>query len=97
MMKILAAALVVTGAVWLTASTPANAAPRLDGIQTTTQTDLSAQRRHDRNYRNYRNYRNRGARVYSYPGRTPHGYYGPTYYQQPYARPAPFFFGLGGH
>lgn len=90
MMKVLAAALVVTGAALLATQAPANAAPRLDGIQTTTQTDLSAARRHVRRYR-------RAVRVYSYPERTPYGYYGPTYYERPYVRPAPFFFGLGGY
>ena len=88
MMKVLAVALAVSGAAWLATLAPANAAPRLDGIQTTTQTDLSAARRHYR--RVYR------ARVYTYPAPYPYGYYGPTYYDRPYSRPAPFFFGLGG-
>jgi hypothetical protein len=86
MMKILAAALAVTGAVWFTAPAPANAAPRLDGIQTATQTDLSAARRHRRHYR--------VPRVYRAPAY--YGYYGPTYYDRPYYRPAPLWFGLGG-
>jgi hypothetical protein len=84
--KVLAAALAIAGAAWFTA--PANAAPTLDGIQNSTQTDLSAARRHYRHYRR--------ARIYTYPGPTPYGYYGPTYYERPYARPAPLFFGLGG-
>ena len=88
MMKILAAALVVTGAVWLTAQAPANAAPRIDGIQTTTQTDLSAHRR------SYRHTHRRVVRYYTAPSY--YGYYGPTYYERPYYRPAPLFFGLGG-
>ncbi len=89
MMKILAAALVVTGAAWLTTTAPANAATPLEGITNATQTDLSAQRRH----RRYR------ARVYTYPyvSPYPYGYYGRTYYDRPYYRPAPLFFGLGGH
>ncbi len=91
MMKVLAAALAVTGAAWLMTPAPADAAPRLDGIQTTTQIDLSAHRR------NYRHSHRRVVRVYTYPGRSPYGYYGPTYYERPYSRPAPFFFGLGGH
>jgi hypothetical protein len=89
MMKVLAAALVVTGAALLTTPAPANAAPRLDGIQTTTQTDLSAARRHYRRY--YR------GRYYTYPAPYPYGYFGPTYYTRPYYRPAPLFFGIGGH
>lgn len=91
MMKVLAAVLAVAGAVWFTASAPANAAPRLDGIANATQIDLSAHRR------SYRHSHRRVVRVYTYPGRTPYGYYGPTYYERPYYRPAPFFFGLGGH
>ena len=89
MMKVLAAVLAVSGAVWLTTPAPANAAPRLDGIQTTTQIDLSAHRR------NYRHSHRRAVRVYTAPRY--YGYYGPTYYERPYYRPAPFFFGLGGH
>jgi hypothetical protein len=88
MMKILAAALVVTGAAWLTTTAPANAAPRIDGIQTTTQTDLSAHRR------SYRHTHRRVVRYYTAPRY--YGYYGPTYYERPYYRPAPLFFGLGG-
>jgi hypothetical protein len=88
MTKTLIAALAVAGAFWLTAQAPATAAPRLDGVANATQTDLSAARRHHRRY--YR------GRYYTYPGPTPYGYYGPTYYERPYYRPAPVFFGLGG-
>ena len=89
MLKTLTVALAIGGAVWFTAPAPANAATPVEGITNATQTDLSAARRHRRVYR--------GARVYTYPGPTPYGYYGPTYYERPYSRPAPFFFGLGGH
>lgn len=87
MMKILAAALVVTGAVWFMAQAPANAATKIDGVANATQTDLSAARRHRRVYRSVR----------VYPAPRYYGYYGPTYYDRPYYRPAPFFFGLGGY
>ena len=87
MMKILAAALVVTGAAWLTTPAPANAATPLEGITNATQTDMSAQRRRYR--RVYRSMR-------VYPAPRYYGYYGPTYYERPYYRPAPLFFGLGG-
>ena len=88
MVKLLAAALAVGGAIWLSAPVPANAATSESGISNAVQTDLSAARRHRRAYR---------SRVYTYPDRTPYGYYGPTYYERPYSRPAPLFFGIGGH
>lgn len=88
MMKILAAALVVTGAAWLTTPGPANAATPLEGITNATQTDMSAQRRRYR--RAYRSMR-------VYPAPRYYSYYGPTYYERPYYRPAPLFFGIGGH
>jgi hypothetical protein len=52
---------------------------------------LSAAPRHHRRYSH--------ARRYTYPtygGMYPYGYYGPRYYERPYARPAPLWFGLGG-
>jgi hypothetical protein len=84
-LKMLAAALAVSGAIWIAAPAPASAAPTQDGISTAAQTDLSAQRRH-RRYRAVRTYR---APAY-------YGYYGPTYYDRPYYRPAPMPFGFGG-
>lgn len=52
--------------------------------------DVSARTRR-RTVRRYR-------AVRTYPGPTHYyGYYGPRYYEQPYYRPAPLFFGLGGH
>ena len=88
MVKFFAAALAVAGAVWLSAPVPANAATSESGISNATQIDLSAARRH-----------RRGVRVYAYPYSSPYpnGYYGPTYYDRPYSRPAPLFFGIGGH
>lgn len=89
MTKYLLAALAVAGAVWFTASAPATAAPRADGVREATQTDLSAHRRR------YRHSHRRAVRVYAAPRY--YGYYGPTYYDRPYYRPAPLFFGIGGH
>ena len=89
MVKLLAAALTVAGAIWFTAPAPANAAARTDGIANTTQTDLSAHRR------SYRHSHRRVVRYYTPPRY--YGYYGPTYYERPYYRPAPLWFGLGGH
>jgi hypothetical protein len=87
MIKIIAAAIAVAGVVMLTA--PVNAATRPDGLTNATQTTLSAVRHH----------RRARARVYTYPrygGAYPYGYYGPQYYDRPYARPAPLWFGVGG-
>ncbi|MEI9804269.1 MAG: hypothetical protein WDN48_07060 [Pseudolabrys sp.] len=85
MTKILAAALAIVGAVWFAAPAPASAATVQDGIANTTQTGLSAARRHRR------------AVVRRYEAPRYYGYYGPTYYERPYARPAPLFFGIGGY
>ncbi|MBV9557789.1 MAG: hypothetical protein JO254_11980 [Pseudolabrys sp.] len=92
MTKTFAIALALTGAVWLGASASANAATsKIDGIsnanaQTATiADDLSARRR-------------RHWRARYYPAPTYYGYYGPTYYERPYVRPAsPFFWGWGGY
>ena len=95
MVKILAAALAIAGTVIFTAPMAANAAPRADGIANTTQTDLSAARKHVRKTarrvvrRHYRAVRTYRAPAY-------YGYYGPTYYDRPYYRPAPLGFGIGG-
>ena len=88
MVKFLAAALAVAGAVWLAMPAPANAATSQSGISNAEQTDLSAARRHRRSVRVY---------TYPYSRPYPYGYYGPTYYDRPYSRPAPLFFGIGGH
>ncbi|MFN3658362.1 MAG: hypothetical protein ACK4UO_14010 [Pseudolabrys sp.] len=88
MKKLLFAALAFAGTVWLTA--PADAAPRAqDGIANATVTDLSAHRRR------YRHTHRRVVRHYYAPRY--YGYYGPTYYERPYRRPAPLWFGIGGH
>lgn len=89
MTKYLIAALAVAGAAWLMTPPPATAAPRTDGVREATQTDLSAHRRR------YRHTHRRAVRVYTAPRY--YGYYGPTYYDRPYRRPAPLFFGFGGH
>ena len=90
MTKALALVLACAGAIWLSPA-PANAAPQIDGIKNDCSytTDLSAQRRERRRSR-----RVVRSRVYTYPGPTPYGYYGPTYYERPYARPTPFLFGF---
>jgi hypothetical protein len=90
MFKVIAATIAIAGVVALTA--PVNAATaRQDGLSNSTQTMLSAAPRHHRRYSH--------ARRYTYPtygGMYPYGYYGPRYYERPYARPAPLWFGLGG-
>jgi hypothetical protein len=58
-------------------------------VQTAATEDVSARTR-GRTVRRYRAVRTYRAPAY-------YGYYGPTYYERPYSRPAPFFFGLGGH
>jgi len=88
MFKIFAGALVATAAVWFAVPAPANAAPRTDGIQTTTTTDMSAHRTR------YRHTHRRAVRYYTAPRYN--GYYGPTYYTRPYSPPPPVFFGFGG-
>ena len=92
MTKILAFVLACAGAIWL-GPAPANAASQIDGIKNDCSytADLSAARKDRRRGR-----RAVRARGYTYPGPTPYGYYGPTYYERPYARPAPWFFGTGG-
>lgn len=91
MVKILVATLTIAGAVMLTAPIAANAASQTNAIANATQTDLSAARRHTR--RVVRRYY-RSPRVYRAPAY--YGYYGPTYYDRPYYRPAPLGFGIGG-
>jgi hypothetical protein len=96
MMKALTVALATAGAVYL-AVPAANAAPRQDGL---TQ-DMSAQ-----TVRTKTVVRKRGnttvrttTRVRStrtYPAPSYYGYYGPTYYERPYQRPAPVVFSIGG-
>ena len=94
MLKAIAIASVAAGGLWL-ASAPAIAAtPSESGIgngcavTAAVADDLSAKRKKRRGVRVVRSAR------YTYPGPTPYGYYGPVYYERPYARPAPFLFGF---
>jgi hypothetical protein len=83
-MKVLAASLAVAG-VMIAAQPAAQAAVHVDGVtknQAVTD-DMSARR-----------YRRAVVRRYEAPRY--YGYYGPTYYERPYARPSPVWFGLGG-
>lgn len=59
-------------------------------VQTAATEDVSARTRR-RTVRRYR-----AVRVYPAPTHY-YGYYGPRYYERPYYRPAPLFFGLGGY
>lgn len=91
MLKVIAIGAIAVGAIYF-ANTPANAASPAQGVANESAVkvlvadDLSARRRH----RHYR----RAVRTYTYPGPAPYGYYGPTYYERPYVRPAPFLFGF---
>ena len=86
MKTIMFAALAFAGAVWMTA--PADAAPRShDGITKASTVDLAAKRKHRRHSR---------VVVRTYEAPRYYGYYGPTYYERPYRRPAPVWFGIGG-
>ena len=87
MTNALAAALAVAGVFWLTAQAPATAARHTDAVANAVQTDMSA---HRRRYR----HSHRAVRVYRAPAY--YGYYGPTYYERPYYRPAPMWFGARG-
>ena len=88
MTKLFVGALALAGAIWIAA--PANAAPRIDGVTNAAATvDLSA------HSRRYRHSHRRVVRYYDPPRY--YGYYGPTYYERPYVRPAPVFFGIGGY
>ena len=78
----IAVALATAGALFLVA--PAFAAPRANGL---TQ-DLSAAKKV------VVVKKKRVVRHYEAPKY--YGYYGPTYYERPYARPAPLVFGVGG-
>jgi hypothetical protein len=89
MIKGLTIALATAGVVCL-AVPAANAAPQQDGL---TQ-DLSAQTVVVKTKKRHR-HRHRTV-VRTYPAPSYYGYYGPTYYERPYARPAPLVFGFGG-
>jgi hypothetical protein len=93
MMKAVTVALATAGVLFIAAPS-ASAAPRLDGM---TQ-DLSAAtvkkttvvRRSNGNTVRRTTVR----RTYAAPKY--YGYYGPTYYERPYVRPAPVVFSIGG-
>jgi hypothetical protein len=93
MMKALTVALATAGVLFV-AVPSASAAPRLEGI---TQ-DLSAATVKKTTVVR----RNNGTTVRrtvvrrSYSAPTYYGYYGPTYYERPYVRPAPVVFSIGG-
>lgn len=85
MTKTLALAIGLSGAVWFAA--PAQAATHLDGMTAVPHTDQMSARRHHRHAR---------VVVRTYEAPRYYGYYGPTYYERPYSRPAPLWFGVGG-
>ncbi|MBV9347987.1 MAG: hypothetical protein JOZ70_01590 [Pseudolabrys sp.] len=93
MLKAIAIASVAAGAFWLVQA-PATAATIESGVKNDTAVKLAvtedvSARRKRRVVRVVRS----GPR-YTYPGPTPYGYYGPVYYERPYARPSPFLFGF---
>jgi len=79
----LAAALATAGALYLTA--PATAAPRAEGL---TQ-DFSAAKK-------VVVVKRKRVVVRRYDAPKYYGYYGPVYYERPYARPPALVFGIGG-
>ena len=96
MLKTLAGALAVTGAVLCVA--PAAQAASLDGVSALTQ-ELSAQTVVRKKVVVKRNGKVRSrtvVRTRTYPAPTYYGYYGPTYYERPYSRPATVTLGIGG-
>ncbi len=96
MLKSLAGALAVTGAVLFVA--PSAQAASLDGVSALTQ-ELSAQTvvRKKVVVKKKGNVRTRTVvRTRTYDAPKYYGYYGPTYYERPYSRPNTVVFGLGG-
>ena len=96
MLKIFAGTLAVAGAVLFVA--PAAQAASLDGVSALTQ-ELSAQTvvRKKVVVKRKGNVRSRTVvRTRTYPAPTYYGYYGPTYYERPYSRPATVTLGIGG-
>jgi hypothetical protein len=93
MMKALTVAL-ATASVLFIAAPSASAAPRLDGLTqdfsaATVKKTTVVRRGNGTTVR-----RTVVRRTYSAP--TYYGYYGPTYYERPYVRPAPVVFSVGG-
>ena len=96
MLKTFAGALAVAGAVLLVA--PSAQAASADGASTLIQ-ELSAQTVVKKKVvvRKNGNVRSRTVvRTRTYPAPTYYGYYGPTYYERPYQRPATVTLGIGG-
>ena len=95
MMKTFAGALAVAGTVLFVA--PSAQAASVDGASTLTQ-ELSAQTVTTRTVvRKRGNTRVRTVtRSRTYPAPSYYGYYGPTYYERPYSRPATVTLGIGG-
>jgi hypothetical protein len=92
MMKALTVALATAGALYV--ATPANAALRLEGLThdfsaATVKKTVVVKRNNGTTVR-----RTTVRRTYAAP--TYYGYYGPTYYERPYVRPAPVVIGIGG-
>ena len=95
MLKTLAGALAVAGAALFVA--PSAQAASVDGVSALTQ-ELSAQTVTTRTTVKKRgNVKTRTVvRSRTYPAPTYYGYYGPTYYERPYSRPATVTLGIGG-
>ena len=98
MLKTFAGALALTGAIFVMQPS-AQAAPCLEGASAALTQELSAQTVVKKKVV----VKKRGAvrsrtvvstRTYAAPKY--YGYYGPTYYERPYSRPATVTFGLGG-
>jgi len=90
MTKALAVALATAGALYLAA--PASAAPRAEGL--THDFSAATVKKVVVKHKNGTTVRRTTVRHYDAPKY--YGYYGPTYYERPYARPAPVVFGIGG-
>jgi hypothetical protein len=86
--------LTAAGALFLAAPPAAQAAPRAEAKAAMTQ-DFSAVVVRKRVVVRSNGVRSRTV-VRRYPAPSYYGYYGPTYYERPYARPAPVVFRVGG-
>ena len=96
MLKTFAGALAVTGAVLFVA--PSAQAASLDGVSALTQ-ELSAQTVVKKKVvvKKNGNVKSRTVvRTRTYDPPKYYGYYGPTYYERPYSRPAAVTLGIGG-
>ena len=91
-MKTLAVSLAIAGAMVL--AQPAAQAASVDGLKNSTTT-LSAQTVVKKKVVVHGNSRT-VVRTRTYEAPRYYGYYGPTYYERPYVRPAPVWFGVGG-